>query len=70
VYTFNQSQIFVLDEDGTPETNIDTTYNRDTKEDEWVDGKGGWERVEFSCVAYGGRPIPEFHWYIICDGFK
>ena len=53
-----------MDEDLSPETSIDTSYNYDTKEEEWVDGKGGWESVEFSCMAYGGRPIPEFRWYI------
>jgi len=64
VYTFNQSLVEIMDEDFTPETSIDTTYNYDTKEEEWVSGKGGWESVEFSCMAYGGRPRPEFRWFI------
>ena len=29
-----------------------------------IDGKNGFESVEFSCRAYGGRPLPTFKWYI------
>ncbi len=54
----------MLDEELQYETSIDTEFNWNTKEDEWEEGKGGWEDVEFSCVAYGGRPIPTFVWYI------
>ena len=64
IYTFNQSLVELVDEDLQTENSIDTTYNYDTKEEEWIDGKGGWESIEFSCMAYGGRPTPEFRWYI------
>lgn len=46
------------------ETSIDSSYNWDTKEEEYIDGKSGWERIEFACLAYGGRPVPTFRWYI------
>jgi hypothetical protein len=52
----------MFDEDLTPETSIDTSYNWDTREEEWLDGTGGYENVEFSCIAYGGRPIPSIKW--------
>ena len=64
IYTYNQSLIELLDEDYNRENTIDTTYNWDTKEEEWVEGTGGFESVEFTCAAYGGRPIPQFKWYI------
>ena len=64
VYTYNMSLVELLDEDKRPETRIQTSYNWDTKEEEWIDGKGGPETVEFSCMAYGGRPEPEIRWYI------
>lgn len=64
VYTYNQSQLFMLDEDLNTENSLDTTYNYDTKEEEWVSGKNGWESVEMNCMAYGGRPLPTFLWYV------
>jgi len=64
VYTYNRSEVVMIDEDSMPETSIDTTYNWDTREEEWLDGTGGYENVEFSCIAYGGRPIPTIKWYI------
>jgi len=64
VYTYNRSEIHLIDEDENPETTIDTSYNYDTKEEDWIDGKNGFESVEFSCRAYGGRPLPTFKWYI------
>ena len=64
VYTYNRSQLFMRDEDDNQQTSIDTTYNWDTKEEEWNDGKSSYEKVEVKCQAYGGRPIPEFKWYI------
>ena len=54
----------MLDEDLNPETTIDTSYNYDTREENFIDGTSGYEKVEFSCVAYGGRPLPVFKWYI------
>lgn len=54
----------MVDEDLQYENQIDTTYNWDTKEEEWMEGKGGYERIEFSCMAYGGRPEPVFEWHI------
>ena len=64
IYTYNRSEIVLLDEDLNPETTLDTSYNYDTKEEDWIDGKSGYESVEFSCRAYGGRPNPVFKWYI------
>ena len=29
-----------------------------------MDGHNGYEQVELSCQAFGGRPIPEIKWYI------
>ena len=53
IYTYNQSQLFMVDADDQLENSISTSYN-----------KSGWERVEFGCKAFGGRPIPTFRWYI------
>ena len=64
VYTYNRSQVFLVDEEYQYETSIDTTFNYDTKEEEWVESKSGFESVEFSCDAFGGRPRPQFVWYI------
>ena len=64
IYTYNQSQLFMVDADDQPENSISTSYNYNTRQEEWIDGKSGWERVEFGCKAFGGRPIPTFRWYI------
>ena len=44
----------MVDADDQPENSISTSYNYNN----------GWERVEFGCKAFGGRPIPTFRWYI------
>ena len=36
VYTYNRSEIHLIDEDENPETTIDTSYNYDTKEEDWI----------------------------------
>ena len=62
VYTYNRSEIVMVDEDQNEMYNddIDTSYNWDTREDKWISGKSSYESVEFSCRAYGGRPVPTF----------
>ena len=64
VYTYNQSTVVMRDEDNNEISNWDTTYNRNDKQNKWEKGKSNWESVEFTCSAYGGRPIPTFKWYI------
>lgn len=52
----------MFDEDENIITNgdFDTTYNRNDRQNKWEKDKNGWETVEFSCRAFGGRPEPEF----------
>ena len=54
VYTYNRSEIVMVDEDQNEMYNddIDTSYNWDTREDKWIGGKSSYESVEFSCRAY------------------
>ena len=56
----------MFDEDENDLTNgdFDTTYNRNDRQNRWEKDKSNWESVEFTCRAYGGRPEPQFKWYI------
>lgn len=65
MYTYNQSTLYLLDEE---EQDIDardfeTTYNYNERQNKWEKDKNGWETVEFTARAYGGRPQPVFKWY-------
>ena len=48
-------------------SSLDTSYNYNDKQEDWEDGKSGWETVELVCYAAGGRPVPRFTWQINND---
>lgn len=65
VWTFNQSEVLILDLDGNEvSSSMDSQYNYNEKEQKWEPGESDWETVELVCTAYGGRPHPTFRWYI------
>lgn len=64
MYTYNQSEVVMYDEDMNQIDDWDTQYNYNDKQKKWMKGESGWESVEFTCAAYGGRPEPTFKWYI------
>ncbi len=55
------------DEDNNDVTSVESTYNYDNRNDEFIEGKSGYETVILKCGAQGGRPEPEFTWYIEND---
>jgi len=73
INTYNQSTIELLDSlnnDDVIDRNYDTSYNYDEHEEEWISGKSGWEQVEISCAARGGKPPPTIYWVINGDDDK
>ena len=64
LYTFNQSTVYLNDveDKDVDNDNIDTKYNYNDRNDDWEDDVTGWETLEFTALAYGGRPEPTFNW--------
>ncbi len=56
--------MFDIDDTEVDHSDVDTTYNYNERQNDWEEGKTGWENLEFSALAYGGRPEPTFTWYI------
>ena len=54
----------MYDEDMNEIDDWDAKYNYNDKQKKWEKGESNFERVEFTCAAYGGRPEPTFIWYI------
>jgi len=64
VFTFNRTQIEIKDQDQNPVSTIQTSYNWNDREEDWEEGKGGYESIQLSCQAFGARPNPVFKWYV------
>jgi len=64
VHTFNHTSIAIVDQNRNPVTSIQTSYNWNDREEDWEDGKGGYENIQLYCQAFGARPSPTFKWYV------
>ena len=53
-----------VDEERNEVDDWDTTYNYNERQQKWEKDKSNFESVEFTCLAYGGRPEPTFRWHI------
>lgn len=57
IHISNQSTIFITEPDHFQDPNEMIEYTLDQSN----------ERIEATCTAYGGKPDPEFHWYVNDD---
>lgn len=66
VYTWNDTKCAILDRDDNDVDGdtIQTSYNWNTKQKDWEQGKGSYETLELKCIGSYGRPRPTFAWFI------
>lgn len=65
LFTYNQTYTRLVDKQDVEIRNaIETSYNWNTKKEEWESGKSDYETMEIRCQAYGGRPVPNFIWFV------